>query len=87
MFPINKDGYHGVLAASESMNEDKANWVSFFQWSRGRGLDGVIPIVGDKCLGMLEAVEKVYLKAKTSIAPFISTGVHSPLCPNSRSKM
>ena len=38
------------------MKEDKASWVSFFQWLRGRGLDGVKLIVGDKCMGMLEAV-------------------------------
>ena len=36
------------------MKEDKASWVSFFQWLRGRGLDGVKLIVGDKCMGMLE---------------------------------
>ena len=36
--------------------EDKASWVSFFQWLRSRGLNGVKLVVGDKCLGMLEAV-------------------------------
>ena len=46
------------------MKEDKASWVSFFQWLRGRGLDGVKSIVGDKCMGMLEAVGKVFLDAK-----------------------
>lgn len=30
-----------------------------FQWLRGRGLDGVKLIVGDKCMGMLEAVGEV----------------------------
>ena len=30
--------------------------MNFFQWLKGRGLDGVKLIVGDKCLGMLEAV-------------------------------
>ena len=29
------------------MKEDKASWVSFFQWLCGRGLDGVKLIVGD----------------------------------------
>lgn len=38
------------------MKEDKASWVNFFQRLKGRGLDGVKLIVGDKCLGMLEAV-------------------------------
>ncbi len=56
---VNEDGYREVLGAAEGMKEDKASWVSFFQWLRGRGLDGVKLIVGDKCLGMLEAAKKV----------------------------
>ena len=48
----------------EGMKEDKASWVSFFQWLRGRGLDGVKLIVGDKCMGMLEAVGEVFPDAK-----------------------
>ena len=46
------------------MKEDKSSWVIFFQWLRGRGLDGVKLIVGDKCLGMLEAVGEVFPEAK-----------------------
>ena len=61
---VNKDGYREVLGAAEGMKEDKASWVSFFQWLRGRGLDGVKLIVGDKCLGMLEAVGEVFPEAK-----------------------
>ena len=61
---VNEDGYREVLGAAEGMKEDKANWVNFFQWLRGRGLDGVKLIVGDKCLGMLEAVGEVYPEAK-----------------------
>ena len=44
---VNEDGYREVLGAAEGMKEDKASWVSFFQWLRGRGLDGVRLIVGD----------------------------------------
>lgn len=61
---VNEDGYREVLGAAEGMKEDKASWVNFFQWLRGRGLDGVKLIVGDKCLGMLEAVGEVYPEAK-----------------------
>jgi transposase-like protein len=61
---VNKDGYREVLGAAEGMKEDKASWVSFFQWLKGRGLDGVKLIVGDKCLGMLEAVGEVYPEAR-----------------------
>ena len=46
------------------MKEDKARWAGFFQWLKSRGLDGVKLIVGDKCLGMLEAVGEVFPEAK-----------------------
>ena len=61
---VNEDGYREVLGAAEGMKEDKASWVNFFQWLRGRGLEGVKLIVGDKCMGMLEAVGEVYPEAK-----------------------
>ena len=57
---VNEDGFREVLGATEGMKEDKASWVSFFQWLRGRGLDGVKLIVGDKSMGMLEAVGEVF---------------------------
>ena len=49
---VNEDGYREVLGAAEGMKEDKASWVNFFQWLRGRGLEGVQLIVGDTCLGI-----------------------------------
>lgn len=61
---VNEDGYREVLGAAEGMKEDKASWVDFFQWLKGRGLDGVKLIVGDKCMGMLEAVYEVFPDAK-----------------------
>ena len=61
---VNEDGYHEVLGAAEGMKEDKASWINFFQWLRGRGLNGVKLIVGDKCHGMLEAVGEVFPEAK-----------------------
>ena len=61
---VNEDGYREILGAAEGMKEDKASWVSFFQWLRSRGLDGVKLVIGDKCLGMLEAVGEVFPEAK-----------------------
>ena len=61
---VNKDGFREVFGAFEGMKEDKASWGSFFQWLRGRGLDGVKLIVGDKCMGMLETVGEVFPDAK-----------------------
>ena len=50
---LNEDGFREALGAAEGMKEDKASWVSFFQWLRGCGLDGAKLIVGDKCLHLL----------------------------------
>ena len=61
---VNEDGFREVLGAAEGMKEDKASWVSFFKWLKGRGLGGIKLIVGDKCLGMLEAVGEVFPDAK-----------------------
>ena len=61
---VNEDGYREVLGAAEGMKEDKASWISFFQWLRSRGLDGVRLVVVNKCLGMLEAVGEVFPEAK-----------------------
>jgi transposase-like protein len=61
---VDEEGYREVLGAAEGMKEDKTSWQSFFQWLRLRGLTGVQLIVGDKCLGMLEAALEVYPEAK-----------------------
>jgi len=61
---VNEDGYREVIGAAEGMKEDKQSWVSFFGWLKSRGLSGVRLIVGDKCLGMLEAVGEVFPDAK-----------------------
>lgn len=61
---VNEEGYREVLGAAEGMKEDKASWVGFLKWLRGRGLEGVKLVVGDKCLGMLEAVGEVLPEAK-----------------------
>jgi transposase-like protein len=61
---VNEAGYREVIGAAEGMKEDKASWTSFFQWLKGRGLDGVQLVVGDKCLGMLEAAAEVFPQAK-----------------------
>lgn len=56
---VNEDGYREVIGAAEGMKEDKASWLSFFQMLKKRGLDGVQLVVGDKCLGMLDAAAEV----------------------------
>ena len=83
---VNEDGFREVLGAAEGMKEDKASWVSFFQWLRGRGLDGVKLIVGDKCMGMLDAVGEVFPDANTSAARYISTATFFSVVPKSKIK-
>ena len=61
---VAEDGYREVLGAQEGMKEDKASWQSFFKWLKSRGLEGMRLVVGDKCLGMLEAVGEVFPEAK-----------------------
>ena len=61
---MNEDGFGEVLGSAEWMKEVKASCVSFFQRLHGRGLDGVKLIVGDKCMGMLEATGEVFPDAK-----------------------
>lgn len=61
---VNEDGYREVIGAAEGMKEDKTSWLSFLQWLKGRGLEGVRLIIGDKCLGMLEAAAEVFPQAK-----------------------
>ena len=53
---VNEDGFREVLGAAERMKEDKVSWINFSQWLRGRDLNGVKLIIGDKCMGLLEAV-------------------------------
>ena len=74
---VNEAGYREVLGAAESMKADKASWGSFFQWLRGRGLDGVKLLVGDKCLGMLGLWVRCFLRPNTSGVPSISTAMFS----------
>lgn len=63
---VSEDSYREGLGAAEEMKEDKAgpSWINFFQWLRGRGLDGVKLIVRDKYMMMLEAVGEVFPDAK-----------------------
>ncbi len=61
---VNEDGHREIPGAAEGMKEDKASWAEFFKWLKSRGLEGLKLLVGDKCLGMLEAVGEVYPEAK-----------------------
>ena len=61
---VDYDGYREIIGAAEGMKEDAESWKSFLVWLKERGLDGVKLIVGDKCLGMCNAVAEVFPEAK-----------------------
>ena len=69
---VNEDGFREVLGAAEGMKEDKASWVSFFEWLRGRGW---------------RPWARCSRTPNTSAARYISTATFSLLCPNPRSKL
>lgn len=61
---VNEDGYREVIGTAEGMKEDKESWRSFLVSLRERGLKGTKLFIGDKCLGLLEAVGEVFPEAK-----------------------
>lgn len=66
---VNEDGYRKVLGAAEGMKEDKASWIGFFQWLRGRGLDGVKLVAKMfKTVHAQESKKATHEKAKAVVA-------------------
>jgi len=61
---VNENGYREVIGASEGMKEDKASWQEFLKSLRKRGLTGTQLFIGDKCLGLLEAVNETFPDAR-----------------------
>jgi len=61
---VNEDGYREVIGAAEGMKEDLASWQEFLRSLKQRGLTGTQLFIGDKNLGLLEAVNEVFPKAK-----------------------
>jgi transposase-like protein len=61
---VDAEGYREVLGAAEGMKEDKAGWLDFLKSLRERGLSGTQLFIGDRCLGLLEAVNDVFPGAK-----------------------
>lgn len=61
---VNEDGYREVIGAAEGMKEDLASWQEFLRSLKQRGLEGTQLFIGDKNLGLLEAVNEVFPNAK-----------------------
>lgn len=56
---VNSAGDREVIGCSEGYTESAESWREFFSWLKGRGLSGVRLVTGDKCAGMLGALEEV----------------------------
>ena len=61
---VNMDGEREVLGAAEGLKEDAESWKNFLVWLKKRGLCGVRLVIGDKALGMIEAIGQVFPIAK-----------------------
>jgi transposase-like protein len=61
---VNDDGYREIIGAMEGGREDTASWEAFLRHLKGRGLQGVRLIVGDRCLGLVDAVSNTFSEAK-----------------------
>ena len=71
---VNENGYREALGAAEGMKEDKASWISFFQWLRGRGLDALLATSALVCW---RPWAKCFLRLNTSGVPSIFTAMCS----------
>ena len=61
---VSGDGYREIIGAAEGLKEDLESWKSFFVWLKQRGLKDPRLIIGDKALGMVEAIGQVFPRAK-----------------------
>ena len=60
---VNEAGNREIIGAAEGGKEDKESWLNFLRSLKERGLKGVRLMVGDKCLGLIEAIKEVYPEA------------------------
>lgn len=70
---VNSAGDREVIGGVEGYTESAGSWREFFSWPKGRGLSGVRRVIGDKCAGLLGALEEVFSGPATSAARCIST--------------
>ena len=61
---VSEDGYREIIGAAEGLKEDLTSWKNFFVWLKQRGLDDTRLIIGDKALGMVEAIGQVFPHAR-----------------------
>jgi len=57
---VNSAGNREIIGAAEGGKEDKESWLKFLRSLKARGLSGTRVMVGDKCLGLVEAIREVF---------------------------
>ena len=57
---VNSAGNREIIGAAEGGKEDKESWLKVLRSLKERGLSGVRLMIGDKCLGLVEAIREVF---------------------------
>ncbi len=57
---VNSAGNREIIGAAEGGKEDKESWLKFLRSLKERGLSGARLMIGDKCLGLVEAIREVF---------------------------
>jgi transposase-like protein len=83
---VNAEGFREVLGVAEGTKEDKASWQGFMRYLKERGLKGVKLVIGDRCLGLVEALGEFIRRRRISAARCIFTAMCGPWCPAGRSR-
>ena len=58
-FGVGMDGRREVLSVAEGMKEDSESWREFIKGMLARGLKGVRLVTGDRCAGLVAAVNEL----------------------------
>ncbi len=61
---VNAEGQREIIGACEGGKEDTESWLGFLRELKKRGLQGVRLFIGDKCLGLVEAIREVFPESR-----------------------
>lgn len=61
---VGQDGFREVIGVAEGAKEDKASWMAFLRYLKGRGLCGVELFISDKSLGLIDSLGEFYPEAR-----------------------
>lgn len=61
---VSADGHREIIGACEGGKEDTESWRNFLRSLKERGLNGVRLFIGDRCLGLVEAIHEVFPETK-----------------------